>query len=333
MPGHRRGRRAALAVAVALVLAGVGLGYGTWASAGRFDRNIRHVDGVFSGGHRPRALAPRAIDILVLGSDVRTTDPRAMTSGDDPSRSDTIMICHLDSAHRHGWVLSIPRDSYVPVPGHGHNKINSAYAYGGARLTRQTVEDLTGIRFDHYLEINFAGFTAVTDAVGGVDLTIDRTVYDPRSKRTFTAGAHHFDGAEALDYVRQRYNLRRGDFDREARQQQFLHALLARAADMSILGDPRRAGAVLDGVSRALTADSGFDLRDFAWDLRHLRPSDLTFVTVPVADAGVPKPGAGSVVELDKPGADQLFKAVATDTMVEWVRGHPRAVTDSTHGR
>jgi LCP family protein required for cell wall assembly len=230
-------------------------------------------------------------------------------------------------------VLSIPRDSYVPVPGHGRNKINSAYAYGGARLARQTVEDLTGIRFDHYLEINFAGFTEVTDAVGGVDLTVDRTVYDPRSKRTFTAGPHHFDGGEALDYVRQRYNLRRGDFDRQARQQQFLHALLVRAAGMSVLSDPRRAGAVLDGISRTLTVDSGFDLRDFAWNLRHLRPSDLTFVTVPVASAGVPVPGAGTVVELDKPGVDQLFRAVATDTMMEWVRGHPRAVTDSTHGR
>ncbi|HEV7900108.1 MAG TPA: LCP family protein [Planosporangium sp.] len=270
-------------------------------------------------GPRPVEIVANAMNVLLLGSDSR--DP-ATTAG---TRSDTMMLVHLDADHRHAYVVSIPRDTWVHVPAaadgrHGNTmaKINAAYAWGGAPLAVRTVEAFTGVRIDHVVLIDFAGFQQVVDALGGVDLTVDQTItsiFPPH--RTFTRGQRHFTGTEALDYVRQRYQFADGDFARERHQQQFLKALLDKAANMGTLSDVGKLNAFLRAVTRAVTVDENFDLVDVAMRVRHLRSADITSLTSPSAGTGWE--GGQSVVRADTARARALYEAVRTDTVAQWL--------------
>ena len=285
-----------------------------------------------------------ATDILLVGMDSRTDaqgkplsaqERQMLRAGDVAStNTDTIILLRIPNNGSSATGISIPRDSYVVVPAGGpwdggRNKINSAFAYGGAKLTVRTTEGFTGVRLDHIVLINFAGFQKMTDALGGVDVRVDRTVYDPRSLRTFRAGVNYLNGAAALDYVRQRYNLPRGDFDREQRQQQFLRVLLQKATDTGTLANPKKLTGFLDAASRSIIVDNDLSVSKTAVAFRRLRADKLTFVTTPnVGSQNVP--GAGSVVRIDHDKALALFEAVRNDTMVDWLRANP--ANDVTSG-
>jgi LCP family protein required for cell wall assembly len=268
---------------------------------------------------RPIMTVANAMNILVLGSDSRNPDNTAGT------RSDTMMLLHLDANHRHAYVISIPRDTwvYVPASSDGRNgntmaKINAAYTWGGTPLAVQTVEAFTGVHVDHVVLIDFAGFQQVVDALGGVDMTVDQTItsiFAPH--RTFAQGQRHFTGAEALDYVRQRYQFADGDFTRERHQQQFLKALLDKATTMGTLSDVGKLNGFLRAVTKSITVDENFDLVDVAMQVRHLRSADITSLSSPSAGTGWE--GDQSVVHADPVRTQALYGAVRTDTVAQWL--------------
>lgn len=326
-----RWRRIALVTVIVVAVLLAGSAAGLWAYGRSLNGNLKRTDALnqvakLPASARPTASpVPGAQNILLLGSDSRDPDTTA------DSRSDTLMLLHIDADHQHAYVISIPRDTwvYVPASADGQNgdtnaKINAAYAWGGVALTTETVEKFTGVRVDHVVLIDFSGFTSVVDALGGVDMQVDQTItsiFPPY--RTYQQGMRHFTGAEALDYVRQRYQFADGDFTREKHQQEFLRDLLDKAADTGTLSNPGKLNAFLQALTRAVTVDTGFDLVDTALAFRDLRSSDLTFLTNPSAGTGWE--GDQSVVEPDPTADAALYQAVATDTMASWLAANPSA--------
>jgi anionic cell wall polymer biosynthesis LytR-Cps2A-Psr (LCP) family protein len=282
-----------LAVVIVVVAAGAG-GFGLYL-ANKLDNNINRVGDVFAPlpkAQRPVKTVAKAMNIVLVGSDAR--------SGDTTSRSDTIMIMHIPADRASLTVVSIPRDSWVDIPGRGKAKVNAAFAYGGPTLLIATVEKLTGVAIDHYAEIDFAGFKSMTDAVGGVQLD-----------------GQQLDGEKALTYVRERKSLPRGDFDRIERQQRFLQALMARST--SKLTDPVALTRLLDAVTRSIGVDNGFtggQMRSLALSLRSVRGGDVHFLTVPVTGTG--REGDQSVVYLDTKQGPQLWKSIRDDAPERW---------------
>ena len=320
---RRRRRKVLLGMLAGLLVLSVGGAVAVYAYGRSLNAGLKRTD-AFAGlapNQRPSPAVAGAMNLLVLGSDTR--DPGA--SG-DPGRSDTMMLMHLDADHRHAYVISIPRDTWVHVPeapnGDGDTmaKINSAYAWGGTPLAVQTVEEFTGVRIDHVVLVDFAGFQKVVDALGGVNLTIDQTIasiFPPH--REFKQGRRHLDGAQALDYVRQRYQFDDGDLTREKHQQQLLAALLEKAADAGTLSDLGRLDALLRSLTQTVTVDQGFDLVSVALQLRDLRGADVTYLTSPIA--GTDWEGDEAVVLPDTERAAQLYRAVRLDTVSAFLNG------------
>jgi LCP family protein required for cell wall assembly len=298
------------------------------------DHNVHRIPGAFDGlTNRPAkpttGSAAHAVNILLLGTDRRSDVP---TTGDDAAapawvpgaqRSDTIMIVHISGDRQTASVISIPRDSWVPIPGHGYGKINAAFSYGGPSLAVETVEQLTGVRIDHLAVIDWDGFIALTDAVGGVDVDVPTTVYDSARNITWTAGRHHLDGAQALNYVGQRYGLPGGDLDRVARQQAFLRSLMQTALHQKMRKDPKMLYDFLDTVTQHLSVDSGWSISSMAKlvaSLRDLRSANIGYLTAPVAGFG--QEGDQSVVDLAQKADRQLWQAVSEDRMQQWSAIH-----------
>src|SRR5207248_8876247 len=222
--------RIALVSGLALALIGLLAGVAGYLYTGHLEGQVNKTDpfSQITGG-RPAKVASGAMNILLLGSDSRNPDNDKNNA--DKSRSDTIILMHIQADHKHAYLISIPRDLYVPIPDHGRDKINSAWAYGGLPLVIRTVEGFTDVHIDHVALIDFGGFQQVTDALGGVDLYIEQSITSiHKPYRHFTKGPNHLNGAEALDYIRQRYQFPDGDISRERHQQQFLKAILDKAA-------------------------------------------------------------------------------------------------------
>lgn len=332
---RRRGRRIVLglAVVVALML-GTAAGSVYYLSE-NIGNNIARVPGVFG----PLDAATRPPDeptltFVLLGTDTRSTDP---TTGTDAvegvdagsERSDVVMLAQLDPARTGASVVSIPRDSWVDIPGHGRGKINAAYAYGGPTLLIQTIEQLTGVHVDHFAVIDFAGFQSMVDAVDGIDVRIAQATRN--AGVSFKKGENHLDGAAALAYVRQRYRLPGGDLDRARRQQNALRALLTKAATGGILADPIKFYRFLDATSRSVGVDDTLTnggLRQLAFESRGLRPAGVTFLSAPVRGTG--REGPQSVVYLDDVRAAGLWEALRTGTTSDYATRNPDSVLGDT---
>jgi len=320
---RRRRQKVVLGILAAVLVLAVGAGVGLYAYGRSLNGGLKRTD-AFSGlSGRPSVTVVGALNVLVLGSDSR--DP-GITNAEDPARSDTMMLLHVDADHRHAYVISIPRDTWVHVPaapdGNGDTmaKINAAYAWGGTPLAVQTVEEFTGVRIDHVVLVDFGGFQKVVDAMGGVDLTVDQTItsiFPPY--RVFTAGRQHLNGNEALDYVRQRYQYDDGDLTREKHQQQLLAALLDQAARAGTLTNLGRLDSLLRAVTACLTVDKGFDLVDVALALRNMRGPDVTYLTSPIA--GMDWEGDEAVVVPDLDQAAALYRAVRQDSVGAYLSG------------
>jgi len=257
-----------------------------------------------------------AMNFLILGSDSRDPDVTG-------SRTDTIILAHIPADRSSAQLISIPRDTWVrlaksPEGKGGHDaKINAAFSLGGVPLMVQTVEAFTGVRIDHVVLIDFAGFKEIIDALGGVDITVEQnftSIHPPRRK--FTKGVMHMDGETALDYARQRYQFRDGDFSRIRHQQQLIKAVLDKAASSGILANPARLNSFLRATADAVTVDQNFSLLDAAMDLRHLRGNNLTFITSPSRGTG--KVGTQSVVFADTEKAKAFYDAVRRDAVAEF---------------
>ncbi len=318
-----------LAVALAVtVLAVTGYGWTTY----------RHLaGGLTTTGALHGGADDGATDILLVGLDSRTDvhgNPlpqsvlNALTAGPDDGEvnTDTLILLRVpDDPDVAATAVSIPRDSYVDIPGgYGEHKINSAYgramttaqnrlaAQGvtGAARTQQaeeagrqeliaTVEQLTGVSVDHYAEVNLAGFAAITTAVGGVPVCLKAPVHDSYSGADFPAGVQSLSGPPALAFVRQRHGLPRGDLDRVVRQQAFLASLTHTVLSAGTLADPGRLSGLIDTVQQYVVLDPGFDLLTFASRTNALTAGNVHFSTIPTGDPGLQTPEDGEAVQVD----------------------------------
>lgn len=316
----RRWRRALLIIGLALLLLAAGGALYGRSVVQRVDR----VDafGALPEAHRPSRGAPQALNLLILGSDARNPDS-------PDARADTIMLLHLPARRDQAQLISIPRDTWVTVPrtpdgqrGGRKAKINAAYEWGGAPLMVRTVEEFTGVRIDHVVILEFAGFERIVDAIGGIEIDIETTftsIHPPH--RVFHQGRQRLDGAAALDYARQRKQFPDGDFARIRHQQQLLVAILDQAARGGLLTNPVRLNNLLRATADAVTTDHTLPIIDLAWQLRGLRGSQITRLTSPSARIG--QEGKQSVVYPDTAKARGLYQAVRDDDVPRWLAENP----------
>lgn len=326
-PGQDRGRRWLLALTGLVVIAGTA-GAGAWVTLHRttsaWGRQVTRIESPFVGvPSRPAAdpAAGKALNILVLGSDSRVSagDPKQWAAG--AQRTDAIMLVHVTSDRSGAFVMSVPRDSWVDVPGHGQAKINAAFSWGGPRLMAATMEQLTGVRLDHFAIVDFSGFKQITDAIGGVTITVPKAVTSAK-QGTIAAGTYTMDGETALTYVRQRYNVPGGDFGRVKRQQNWLRAVLIKLKSINPVTDPRTFDHVVSTLSAASEVDEGLTpdlVQELARDLQQMGPHDLRFFTVPVRGTGWSPDHKQSIVLLDARAAGGLWAAIRQDRIAAWV--------------
>lgn len=297
-----------LTVLLVLLLSAVGLG--VWV-----DTSLHRIPALADYPDRPPAA--RGTTWLLVGSDSRAgldaeQQAELATGGEvGNGRTDTIMLVHLPGPFSDAptTLVSIPRDSYVPIPGYGEDKINAAFAMGGAPLLAQTVEEATGLRLDHYAEVGFGGFASLVDAVGGVTMCPTEPISDPLAGIDLPAGCQELDGRTALGFVRTRATAR-ADLDRMVHQREFMSALLHRAADPGVLLNPLRWVPMAHAAGASLTVDEKAHLWDLArlgWGLR----GDITTTTVPIGE--FTDGPSGSVVVWDSDAAGRLFGALADD--------------------
>src|SRR3954463_5734188 len=290
---HKLMRRALISAGVLVLVLVVLIGGGIWFVTARYAGNIDRISDVFGGISEETRPAPATsadvpsgdpVTFLLVGSDTR--GPPA--SGEDPDgRSDAIMIARLSADRKHAQLISIPRDSWVSIPGHGMNKINASYAFGGPSLLIQTVEQLTQVRIDHYVAVDFDGINQVTDALGGVDVQVAQTTEN--SGHVFPAGLNHLTGENARWYLGQRYGLEGGDFDRVKRQQQYLRAVFDQLFSSDTFTDPGKLDAALRALTSAVSIDDTLgstDLLTLAYSMRGLTPDNIAFFTAPVLGTG-----------------------------------------------
>jgi LCP family protein required for cell wall assembly len=322
----RRHKVVAIVTASALVLAAAVAAFGLYLNSQL--GNFSYFDSQLQDEQRapePTGEAAEALNILLLGTDKGTggTIEKELSDGEWSSgafRSDTIMLVHIPADRAHAYLVSIPRDSYVPIPGHGRDKINTAFALGGPDLTTQTVEDLTGVYIDHIAMIDWAGFRDLTHAIGGVQVTVAETFTDPHKNITWEKGTHTLEGEEALAYVRTRYGLQNGDFDRIKRQQNFLRAAMQKTASKGTLANPIKLSNLLRAVTDATTVDSGWtaeEMRSLALDLRGLGTDGVRYLTAPTK--GTKDTEAGNVVVLAHKECDALWGALRTDDVQGYI--------------
>ncbi|MEV0849205.1 LCP family protein [Streptomyces sp. NPDC049954] len=330
-----RARRRGLVVAAwsaagVIVLGGSGLGYAYY----HLNHNIKGVDiDAALGDDRPADTDNGSMDLLVLGSDSRSGANGQYGADEGTARSDTAMVVHLYEGHKRASVVSIPRDTLVDrpecttsggkqVPGAHQQMFNSAYQAGGPACAVKTVEAMSGIRMDHYVEVDFTGFKKLIDTLGGVPVTTHKNIEDPKSHLTLAAGRHTLDGEKSLALVRTRHGVGDGsDLGRIQLQQAFVKALLQRVEHVGVLGNPAKAYKLASAATSAITTDSGLDsvssLASFGKSVKGVDSSGMTMVTLPVRYDQV---NANRVLP-DTAGDQQVWQALKGDKPV------PKAAT------
>lgn len=338
-PGGRR-RRLKIAgglLAGILVVGAGGTGWAFW----RLNDNIQSVDiDAALGDNRPakvrispepsasataEALPSGALNILVLGSDSRSGKENAKLGGGDQgagARSDTAMVVHIDEGRTGATVVSIPRDTLVtrpscPLESGGSTAVaynvmfNSAYAVGGPVCAVKTVESMTDVRMDHYVEIDFAGFAKLVDALGGVTVTTEEDIDDEDSHLSLRAGTHHLDGEQALALARTRHGIGDGsDLGRIGLQQKLVKALLDQISSTDLLTNPAQLYRAADAITGSLTTDTGLDslteLTRLGESVRGLSSVGTRTVMMPVVTA----PYDRNRVVADEPEAGRLWESL-----------------------
>ena len=325
--GRRKPRwgRIALVAGAAVLIIGLIAGISLYGYANGLNGDLKRTDAFadITNG-RPVKEVEGALNILLVGSDSR--DPDATKEDTNAWRADTLIIMHIPADHKSAQLVSIPRDLWVQIPSANdadcstgsRAKINAAFAFGGLPRAVRTVECMTDVHLDHVLAIDFGGFKEVTDALGGVDLKVEQSITSiHKPYRKFTKGTMHMDGAQALDWIRQRKQFPQGDFARMRHQQEFLKALMDTAAGTGTLTNPAKLNSFLKAVTNAITADQDFSLTDMAVQFRSLRGENLKFITSP--NKGSETIAGQSVVVSDRENALAMYKAMAADKMDEWM--------------
>ncbi|MFH8988528.1 LCP family protein [Streptomyces sp. NPDC017940] len=336
----RSKRRKALVVtawtaAGVAVLGGTGLGYVYF----KLNGNIKGVDiNAALGTDRPANVDNGSQDILVLGSDSRSGKNAKYGKDEGAARSDTAMIVHVYKGHKKASVVSIPRDTLITRPecpakdggtdrGGQRQMFNTAYEVGGPACAVKTVEKMSGIRMDHYVEVDFTGFKKLIDTLGGVEITSKKAIHDKDSHLDLEAGTHQLSGEQALGLVRTRHGVGDGsDLGRIQLQQAFIKALMDQVKDIDLFGNPKKLYDLADSATSAITTDSDLDsvkdLYAFAGGLKGIGSGDMKMVTLPVQ---YDPADVNRVLPLEK--ADrQVWDALREDRPI------PKSATDKSAG-
>ena len=306
----------------------------SWLGLGQVSGQISRINVFGSLSDRPEKTS-RALNYLVVGSDSREGLSRAQirqlkvgsTAVAAGGRSDTMFLVHISKKRDAAFIISLPRDTLVQVPAHlsqdgttnipeRPGKLNASFAFGGAPLLIQTIEAKTNLKIDHYVEVNFAGFTGVVDALGGIEVCSKVPINDPKSHLVMSAGTHTLGGIEALKYVRTRDFDGRGDIGRMERQQQFVSAVLRKATSTGVLLNPIKLANFYNATISTVKMDEGVDKNDLltlAKQMRNLSSGNIRTLTVPLSDPNGRVPGVGSVVIWDEVLAADLWTRVRDD--------------------
>ena len=335
-------------IITSLSIAVVAISAIAWLGLGQISGAIKRVDVFGSIQNRPEKPTS-ALNYLLVGSDTREglskEQSKLLRVGTTKSaagaRSDTMLLVHISKARDRATIISIPRDSLVTIPEHqsslykdrtvaaASGKINAAFAWGGAPLLIKTIENETGVRIDHYVEIGFAGFAGVVDSLGGIDVCSKRDINDPKSHLVMSAGVHTLDGVEALKYVRTRDFDGMGDLGRMQRQQQFMSAVLRKVTSTGVLLNPIKLVNFFNASIATVKTDSQLntsDLVTLAKQLKNLSASKVRTLTIPLGNSNARVSGLGSVVTWDKTLAPDLFNRIILDLpLVDEVTPSPSA--------
>jgi LCP family protein required for cell wall assembly len=327
-----RGGKIALAIASLLVMTLTGY---AWSAMNGL-KGVSFTD-VIDPHAGDQQLADGARDILLVGMDSRTDaqgnplsrqvlDQLRAGQSDGELNTDTLILVHIPNNGSKAVAISLPRDSYVDIPGgFGKHKINSAYARGmlaartdlqkqgikdpkeldqkanqaGAKTLIATISKLTGSTIDNYAAVNLLGFSDITTAIGGVDVCLNDNVNDSYSGAKFTKGEHTISGIEALEFVRQRHGLLRGDLDRVVRQQVFMAGMAKKMLSAGTLTDPGKLSSLTDAIKKSVVLSQGWDILGFAQQMKGLTGGQLEFRTIPVVNVDYRTPEDGSAVQVD----------------------------------
>lgn len=327
---RRRFGRAASYVAIAISSLLVLTAGAAFVVLDQYDRNVVRLPGVVNAAQAPKQDEP--LNLLLVGSDSReglTGREAFQGKGRDfitGQRSDVVILAHVFRGGRQAQLVSIPRDTYVEIPAHRdpktgrtrpaqRDRLNSAFQQGGPALLVDTVENLTGVAIQHYMQVDFRGFKTLVDRLGGVQVCLRKPQKDIRSGIDLPAGRQTVRGDQALAFVRQRQGLPRGDVDRIQRQQLLLGALVRKVLSPKTLLNPVRLNTVLQVATSSLKVDETLTqsrLRELVLSLRQLEPGAVVFTTAPIADLNARRSGA-SVVLLDETKSAQLFDRLRRD--------------------
>lgn len=327
-PRRSRKKRVFLVISVTLLaLLLIAGGTGWWAYS-HLNGNIESVDlnQAIGVDNRPAKVAPNAQNILVIGSDSRAGANAELDHGDvSGARSDTAMLVHIPEGRKKATAVSIPRDTLVTRPECKDSDgktvktayrvmFNSVYSLAGPACVVKTVEQLSGIRVDHFVEVDFAGFKGLVDALGGVTVTLDKPISGGKGGLQLDAGTHRLNGTDSLKFVRTRYGYGDGsDLGRIGLQQQFMMAMLAEIKKQDALGSPARLYKLADAGTKSLTTDSELGslkgLSDFAQSMKGVDPDTMETIMLPVAYDKVDP----NRVIIAEPQAGQLWEALRAD--------------------
>lgn len=322
----RRSRRVLVIVLSTLLVLLLGAGGAAWWFVNRLSSNIERIPDAFpSDEGRPADVDDGSVTFLLGGLDGAD---KVDATGRGAARTDTIMLVHIPEGRESAYLVSIPRDTWVEIPGEGENKINAAYSFGGTQLFVSTIEQITGIHVDHLAIIDWNGFEALTDALGGVPLHFDEPV-QLADDTELPAGDHVLNGEQALQYVRERKGLPGGDFDRVKRQQNYLRGLMNQMLSSGTLTDIGTVNEVTGAVGEAARVDdqlSATGMAQLGFSMRGLRSNNVTFLTVPTNGTGTSDDGQ-SIVIYDAERAGQLWAALQGGTMDTFLADNPDLVT------
>ncbi|MBK7820195.1 MAG: LCP family protein [Tessaracoccus sp.] len=308
-----------LGILVALVLGSIGVA--AWYGKSAFDAldNISRDPGLMPTGQRPAPVEPvdaakAPINMVLMGSDTR---------GGERGRSDVLQLLHISGDRQNVFLMSIPRDSYVEIPGRGKAKINAAYSWGGAPLAVETMELLLDVPMDHTVLIDFEGFKNVIDSLGGV--TVVNKEASSSDGFDFPKGEITLDGEAALRFVRERKNLSNGDFGRAERQRDVIKAVLSKLASGGVLADPGRFRESVTELGKNFTVDDGLtndEIIRLGWELKGVHPADIKSFQLPTAGFGWTA-DKQSIVLVDEKKLDELKTALRADDMLAFYESVP----------
>lgn len=310
-----------------LVLGAGGIGH---AVVSGLETGIDRVDPFKDMKNRPQG--GHGLNLLLVGTDGRDKITKAERKkyrlGGAPCHcTDTLMLVHLSADKQRASVVSLPRDSYAELPAHTDGttgkqhsahpvKLNAAYAEGGPHLTVRTVEEMTGVKIDHYLEVDFTSFMKTVDTLGGVEVCTAKPLKDAYTGLDLTAGTHRLDGGRALQYVRSRHLDGAADLGRMQRQQKFMAALIKQTTSSGVLMNPVKFQQVASSMLESVRADKGFgteQMLQLGKAMRGFTPASSEFASVPLQEKGYQVKGIGSTVRWDAQKSKKLFRALRED--------------------